>query len=80
MGSIRTIEELFGKQVATLRHRLGISQEELAYRAGLHRTHVSQIERGLKSPTLRVIVKLAHALEYSAQKLVAAVERRLVKN
>ena len=39
-----------------------ISQEELAERAGLHRTYISQLERGLKSPTLDVIVALATAL------------------
>ena len=69
-------EKAFGKQIAALRKRLGISQEELGFRAGLHRTYVSQLERGLKSPTLGVILKLAHTLGLSATKLISAVERK----
>lgn len=67
-------EALFGKEVARLRNRLGISQEELAFRAEVHRTYISQLERGLKSPTLSVIVKLSRALKASASELVAVVE------
>lgn len=66
---------LFGKEVARLRKRLGISQEELAFRAEVHRTYVSQLERGQKSPTLNVILKLSRALEASASELVATVEK-----
>ena len=51
-----------------------MSQEELGFRAGVHRTYVSQIERGIKSPTLAIILKLSKALRYSAAKMVAAVE------
>ncbi|MBH0198756.1 MAG: helix-turn-helix transcriptional regulator [Nitrospira sp.] len=70
-------EALFGREVARLRKRLGISQEELAFRAEVHRTYISQLERGLKSPTLTVILKLSRAINASAGKLVAAVERQL---
>ncbi|MGH2359354.1 MAG: helix-turn-helix domain-containing protein [bacterium] len=76
-GAAKSPEVVFGREVARLRKRLGISQEELAFRAGVHRTYVSQIERGIKSPTLSVIYNLAHALGYSAGKLVAAAERQL---
>ncbi len=69
-------EALFGQEVARLRKRLGISQEELAFRAEVHRTYISQIERGLKSPTLNVILKLSRAMKASASELVATVERR----
>lgn len=67
-------EALFGREVARLRKRLGISQEELAFRAEVHRTYISQLERGLKSPTLNVMLKLSHALKVPASRLVAAVE------
>jgi transcriptional regulator with XRE-family HTH domain len=70
-------EALFGKEVARLRKQLAISQEELAFRAEVHRTYVSQLERGLKSPTLSMILKLSRALKASASKLVATVERQL---
>ena len=72
-----TLEAVFGKEVVRLRKRLGISQEELAFRAEVHRTYISQLERGLKSPTLSVILKLSRAMKASASKLVAAVERQL---
>ena len=71
-----TPEALFGKEVARLRRRVGISQEELGFRAEVHRTYISQLERGLKSPTLTVILRLARALDASASKLVAVVERQ----
>ncbi len=48
----------------------GYSQEELAFRASIHRTYISQIERGLKSPSLSVIVRLAQALNISPAELV----------
>lgn len=70
-------EALFGKEVARLRKRLGLSQEELAFRAEVHRTYISQLERGLKSPTLKMILRLSDALKASASKLVATVERHL---
>ena len=64
------------KEVARLRWRVGISQEELGFRAEVHRTYISQLERGLKSPTLSVVLKLSRALDASASKLVAVVERQ----
>ena len=76
-GSKTSAEALFGKEVARLRKVLGISQEELAFRAEVHRTYISQLERGLKSPTLSMILKLSRALKASASKLVATVERQL---
>lgn len=76
-GGKTSPEALFGQEVARLRRRLGISQEELAFRAEVHRTYISQLERGLKSPTLSVILKLSCALKASASRLVATVEKQL---
>jgi transcriptional regulator with XRE-family HTH domain len=76
-GSKTAPEALFGQEVARLRKVLGISQEELAFRAEVHRTYISQLERGLKSPTLSVILKVSRALKASASKLVSTVERQL---
>jgi transcriptional regulator with XRE-family HTH domain len=70
-------EALFGKEIAHLRKRIGLSQEELGFRAEVHRTYISQLERGLKSPTLSMLLKLSRALKASASKLVATVERQL---
>ena len=58
------------------RERLGVSQEELAYRANIHRTYVSMVERGVGNPTLLVIADLAKALETTITELARDVERR----
>lgn len=60
--------------VHTRRGQLGISQEELAQRAGLHRTYISDIERGARNPTLKTLSRLAVALEISASKLIKMAE------
>jgi len=52
----------FADSLRNARENAGISQEQLAERAGLHRTYISQLERGLKSPSLDVIVALARGL------------------
>ena len=72
-----TPEVILGQEIARLRKQNGLSQEELGFRAEVHRTYISQIERGLKSPTLGMILKLSRALKASASQLVATVERQL---
>lgn len=52
----------FGKKVREERIRLGLSQEELASKAGVHRTYVGMIERAEKNITLENIEKIAKAL------------------
>lgn len=53
----------FGEKVRELRRLKGISQEELADRANLHRTYIGMIERAEKNITLINIEKIANALE-----------------
>ena len=55
----------FGKKVREERARLGLSQEELAARAGVHRTYIVMIERAEKNITLENIEKIAKALKTS---------------
>ena len=74
-GSKTSPESLFGKEIARIRKRVGLSQEELGFRDEVHRTYISQLERGLKSPTLSVILELAHALKVPACQLLTTVER-----
>lgn len=59
----------FGQNIQKLRKKLGISQEELAYRAGFHRTYVGMIERGERNITLSNLKKLAQALELDIKDL-----------
>ena len=56
---------LLGNAIKEQRNALRISQEELAARAGLHRTYVSEVERGERNPSIASIEKLAQALEVS---------------
>ncbi|HZL34778.1 MAG TPA: helix-turn-helix transcriptional regulator [Tepidisphaeraceae bacterium] len=53
----------FGKRIRELREAAGLSQERLADEAGLHRTHISLIERGRRSVRLETIERLAIALK-----------------
>lgn len=53
-----------------LRHERGLSQEEFADQAGLHRTHVSMIERLTRNPSLDVLEKIAKALDVKAADLL----------
>lgn len=63
------ILKLFGDKVRELRKEKGLSQEELADKAGLHRTYIGMIERSEKNITLINIEKIAIALEISVAKL-----------
>ena len=63
------LKALLGLAIKTERCVLGISQEELAERAGLHRTYVSDVERGARNPSIASIEKLAQALKLSVSAL-----------
>lgn len=69
------INQALSRVVVKYRTIAKISQEELADRAGIHRTYVSQIERGLKSPTLPVLFEISKSLGISASSLIAEVEQ-----
>jgi transcriptional regulator with XRE-family HTH domain len=57
------LRRIVGTNVRFWCKRLGVSQEELAFRAELHRTYVSGVERGIRNPTVVIIGRLAEALE-----------------
>ena len=58
-----------GAAIRRERFVLRISQGELAFRAGLHRTYISDLERGARNPSVESIEKLAAALQISVAKL-----------
>lgn len=57
------IQIQFGNKVRELRKQNKFSQEELAHKTGLHRTYISDIERGNRNVSLRNIKKIANALD-----------------
>jgi len=57
------IAERFAQTLARTRRRKGLSQEALSVRASVHRTEISQLERGLRTPRIDTLVKLAAGLE-----------------
>lgn len=60
----------FGRNVQVARQELGISQEELAYRAGLHRTYIGMVERAERSISLQNAKKIADALNAKLDNLL----------
>lgn len=71
------LNRAFGETLRRARQKAEISQEELAARSGLHRTYVSQLERGQKSPSLAVMAGLARSLGVRPHELVREAEELL---
>jgi transcriptional regulator with XRE-family HTH domain len=61
------------------RRELGLSQADLAQSAGLHRTYISDIERGQRNLTLKTLVRLSSALAMSASEFMRLVEKEQTK-
>ncbi len=60
------------RRVREIREQLGLSQDELAHKAGLHRTYVGAIERNERNITIRTLAKLAGALRCRPADLLEA--------
>ncbi|VTT98786.1 xre family transcriptional regulator : Helix-turn-helix domain protein OS=Crinalium epipsammum PCC 9333 GN=Cri9333_1487 PE=4 SV=1: HTH_3 [Gemmataceae bacterium] len=69
------VRERFGDAVRTRREELKMTQEDLAEKAGIHRTYLSDVERGTRNLSLVNIEKLAAALSITMSKLFEAVDR-----
>jgi transcriptional regulator with XRE-family HTH domain len=69
------LQKAFGEAIRARRQELGISQEDLGFEAELHRTYISQLERGLKSPSLATIEQLAQVLKAKPSDLIRAAEK-----
>ena len=67
------LQAWLGATVKTLRRHLGLTQEELAWRAKLHRTYIADIERGARNVTLRSMESLAKALQMTVGELLSNV-------
>lgn len=66
----------FGKEVRRRRIALGLSQEQLAELAGLHRNFIGLIERGERNPTLLTLVGMSRALQITPAELIGALDSR----
>lgn len=64
------VRKRVGANVRKYRKAMGLSQEALALEAGLHRTYVSGVERGIRNPTVVILEKLADTLLIPAWKLL----------
>jgi transcriptional regulator with XRE-family HTH domain len=70
------VRERFGFAVKARREELGLTQEALADKAGIHRTYLSDVERGARNVCLLNIERLAAALALATSELFRLVERR----
>ena len=71
------VDDAFAETLRTLRRRRGLSQEALADATDLSRPYISQLERSLKSPSLRIVARLAEALDVTLSEMMLLVEREM---
>ena len=72
----REFARCFGENLVRARRAADISQEALSFEAGVHRTEIGMLERGVRVPLLDTAVKLASALGVPLDELVRGVEWR----
>lgn len=63
------IRKKFGKRIRKIRLKVGLSQEELGFKANVHRTYIGSIERGEQNISLDNIARLAKTLKISLSNL-----------
>jgi transcriptional regulator with XRE-family HTH domain len=71
-----TPQKTLGRAVRELRARFGLSQEELAFQAGLHRNYVGAIERGEINPTFSTLLRLVRGIDINLSELIGLYEAR----
>jgi len=76
----RKLDRYLGREIQRRRLEKGWSQEYLAEITGLHRTYISQLERGLKSPSIRVLSHITGALGVTMSEFLKGVEEALSAN
>jgi transcriptional regulator with XRE-family HTH domain len=74
-----TAEEAFGKALKKIRHEHSLSQEALGFESGYHRTYISLLERGEKSPSLNTIFQLAKALKVLPSEILRLTESQVIQ-
>mgnify|MGYP003394285586 CR=1 FL=1 len=69
-----TLKEIIRKNISRIRKEQGISQEQLGFKADIHRAYIGFIERGSKSPNVDHLEKIANALKVPVTKLFLEIE------
>ena len=69
-----TIEKQLGMRIRYLRNKKKMSQEELSFTSGVNRNYLSDLERGTRNPTLKVLEKIARALDIDLSTLLKGIE------
>ncbi|MBW8865185.1 MAG: helix-turn-helix transcriptional regulator [Verrucomicrobia bacterium] len=64
----------FGRNVSRFRDQAGLTQEKLADKADLDRSYLSGIERGVRSPGIKIVIRIARVLHISVDQLCKGVE------
>ena len=72
----KDLKTKIGEVLRAKREKLGISQEGLAERAGVDRTYVSILERGLKSPTVETLERICDALGTLPERVIEEARRK----
>lgn len=70
---IESVAKAFGEKLLAARKKSGLTQEALGHLSSVHRTEISQLELGHRSPRLDTVIKLAGALEIEPCELIADV-------
>ena len=76
MAGAMDVGKRVGRNLKHFRQELGLSQEAFAFKAGLHRTYISGIERGVRNPTVLVLQVIASALGVSSAELLKDLPRK----
>jgi len=71
---VEAVQLRLGLAIRKAREAIGLSQEDLAERAGLHRTYIGSVERGERNISLANIVRIAKALKQPAWRLLRTAE------
>jgi transcriptional regulator with XRE-family HTH domain len=71
------LETIFGQVLKNIREEAGITQETLASNSELDRTYISLLERGLRTPTIATLFKMAPSLQKQPSEILAIVEKKL---
>ena len=71
---------MLGKELRKAREAAGLTQEQLALKARVDRSYLSELERDRKSPTVKLLFRLCATLDASASRIIANVERQNRRN